>query len=222
MEFMIDTANIEEIKTWSQILPLNGVTSNPSILKKEGQIDFFKHIKKIREIVGNQSKIHVQVVADTYDGIIKDAYKLRDEFGMDIYVKIPVTNCGIRAIKTLKAEGFKITATAIYTIFQGYLAIEAGADYLAPYYNRMENLNINPIEVINQLAKAIEKQQAKTKILAASFKNVSQLTSAIMAGADAVTASIDIYESGFMFPSIQKAVDDFLNDWKDCQGRNCI
>ena len=135
---------------------------------------------------------------------------------------MPVSPTGLTAMKQLKEEGFQITATAIYTVFQGLLAIEAGADYLAPYYNRMENLNIDPIEVIGQLAQAIECQQASAKILAASFKNVTQVAKALAAGAKAVTAGADIFAAGFANPSIQKAVDDFAADWESTQGRPYI
>ena len=142
MEFMLDTLNINEIKKWARVLPLSGVTSNPTIAKKEGDIDFFKRIHEVREIIGEAPSIHVQVVAKDYDGILKDAAKIQQECGGNVFIKVPVTPEGLAAIKTLKSEGYKITATAIYTVFQGLLAIEAGADYLAPYYNRMENLNI--------------------------------------------------------------------------------
>lgn len=222
MEFMLDTLNLEEIKKWAAILPLAGVTSNPSIAKKEGQIDFFEQMKKVRAIIGEGPSLHAQVVAEDVEGIIKDAHKLRDTLGGNLYIKILVSPEGLTAIKQLKKEGFQITATAIYTVFQGLLAIEAGADYLAPYYNRMENLNTDPVEVINQLAQAIEHKQATAKILAASFKNVSQMTKALAAGAQAVTAGADIFAAGFANPSIQKAVDDFAADWESTQGRSTI
>lgn len=91
----------------------------------------------------------MQVIAKEYEGILKDAAEIRKKCGDAVYIKVPVTPDGLAAIKTLKAEGYKITATAIYTTFQGLLAIEAGADYLAPYYNRMENLNIDSDAVIS-------------------------------------------------------------------------
>ena len=158
MEFMLDTLNINEIKKWARVLPLAGVTSNPTIAKKEGEIDFFKRIHEVREIIGEAPSIHVQVVAKDYDGILKDAAKIRQECGGNVFIKVPVTPEGLAAIKTLKSEGYKITATAIYTVFQGLLAIEAGADYLAPYYNRMENLNIDSAQVIAQLAECNRKK----------------------------------------------------------------
>ncbi|WP_311164846.1 fructose-6-phosphate aldolase, partial [Streptococcus cristatus] len=188
MEFMLDTLNLEEIKKWSEVLPLAGVTSNPTIAKKEGKIDFFERIRAVREIIGEGPSIHVQVVAKDYEGILKDAAEIRKKCDDAVYIKVPVTPAGLAAIKTLKAEGYKITATAIYTTFQGLLAIEAGADYLAPYYNRMENLNIDSDAVISQLAQAIEREHSASKILAASFKNVSQINRAFADGAQAITA----------------------------------
>ena len=222
MEFMLDTLNINEIKKWARVLPLAGVTSNPTIAKKEGEIDFFKRIHEVREIIGEAPSIHVQVVAKDYDGILKDAAKIRQECGGNVFIKVPVTPEGLAAIKTLKSEGYKITATAIYTVFQGLLAIEAGADYLAPYYNRMENLNIDSAQVIAQLAEAIEKNHSSSKILAASFKNVGQVNRAFKEGAQAITAGADVFEAAFGMPSIGKTVDDFANDWATIHHQNMI
>ncbi|CJK16545.1 fructose-6-phosphate aldolase [Streptococcus pneumoniae] len=222
MEFMLDTLNLDEIKKWSEILPLAGVTSNPTIAKREGSINFFERIKDVRELIGSTPSIHVQVISQDFEGILKDAHKIRRQAGDDIFIKVPVTPAGLRAIKALKKEGYHITATAIYTVIQGLLAIEAGADYLAPYYNRMENLNIDSNSVIRQLALAIDRQNSPSKILAASFKNVAQVNNALAAGAHAVTAGADVFESAFAMPSIQKAVDDFSDDWFVTQNSRSI
>ncbi|MGT2934579.1 fructose-6-phosphate aldolase [Streptococcus castoreus] len=222
MEYMLDTLDLEAIKKWHRILPLAGVTSNPTIAKKEGAIDFFERIREVRTIIGDKASIHVQVIAQDYEGILKDAADISKQCGDSVYVKVPVTTEGLAAIKTLKADGYLITATAIYTVFQGLLAIEVGADYLAPYYNRMENLNIDPEAVIEQLAKAIVRQDSSSKILAASFKNVAQVTRSFALGAQAITAGPDIFEAGFAMPSIQKAVDDFGKDWEAIHHRQSI
>lgn len=219
MEFMLDTVNLAEIKKWAQILPLAGVTSNPTIIKREGELDFFEHLKKVRELIGPQPSLHVQVVAKDTAGMIAEAKKLQAELGSNLYIKIPVTQEGLVAIKQLKQADFKITATAIYTTMQGLLALEAGADYLAPYYNRMENLDTDPVALIAQLASAREKSTQKGKILAASFKNASQVTKALGAGAQAVTAGSDIYAASLADPAIAKAVSDFAIDWKTSQKR---
>lgn len=222
MEFMLDTLNLDEIKKWSEILPLAGVTSNPTIAKREGSINFFERIKDVRELIGSTPSIHVQVISQDFEGILKDAHEIRRQAGDDIFIKVPVTPAGLRAIKVLKKEGYHITATAIYTVIQGLLAIVAGADYLAPYYNRMENLNIDSNSVIRQLALAIDRQNSPSKILAASFKNVAQVNNALAAGAHAVTAGADVFESAFAMPSIQKAVDDFSDDWFVIQNSRSI
>ncbi len=176
----------------------------------------------MREIIGGSPSIHVQVVAKDYEGILKDAAKIREQCDENTYIKVPVTPEGLAAIKVLKAEGYKITATAIYTVFQGLLAIEAGADYLAPYYNRMENLNIDSAQVISQLASAIERNHSSSKILAASFKNVAQVNRAFKEGTQAITAGADVFEAAFGMPSIAKAVDDFEADWSAVHHKNTI
>ena len=182
-------------------------------------MDFFEHLKKVRELIGPQPSLHVQVVAKDTAGMVAEAKKLQAELGGNLYIKIPVTQEGLVAIKQLKQADFKVTATAIYTTMQGLLALEAGADYLAPYYNRMENLDTDPVALIAQLASAREKSTQKGKILAASFKNASQVTKALGAGAQAVTAGSDIYAASLADPAIAKAVSDFAIDWKTSQKR---
>ncbi|MGI6155331.1 MAG: fructose-6-phosphate aldolase [Enterococcus lemanii] len=213
MEFMLDTVNIEKIQYFQSIFPISGVTSNPTILKNEGKIDLFSHFKKIQTIIG-QNSLHVQVVGETVESIISDAETIVGELGMETYIKIPITIDGLAAIKKLKARGFKITATAIYSEFQGYLAIAAGVDYLAPYYNRMENLNIDAGLMIESLVSEIARTQSSSKVLAASFKNVAQVNEACRKGAQSVTVGLEIFEQAFMMPSIEKAVTDFHEDWR--------
>ncbi|MDH6363221.1 transaldolase [Enterococcus sp. PF1-24] len=214
MEFMLDTANIEEIKNYVELLPIAGVTSNPSIVKNEGKIDFFNHMKKIREILGAERSLHVQVVATSYEGMLKDAEAILKNIDSKVYIKVPVSTEGLKVIKTLKQQGINVTATAIYTKFQAYLAIAAGADYIAPYYNRMENLNIDPRDAVGEMAKEIARTNSKTKILAASFKNVGQVNSALENGAQAATMGVDIIKQAFAMPSIKQAVADFTSDWE--------
>lgn len=218
MEFMLDTANLAEIKKYVDLLPIAGVTSNPSIVKKEGKIEFFDHMKKIRQIIGEDRSLHVQVVATDYEGIIQDAETILAKIDKKVFIKIPVNEPGLKAIKELKSRGVNITATAIYTKFQAYLAIAAGADYIAPYFNRMENLNIDPREAIFEMAQEIERTQSSTKILAASFKNAGQVNSALENGSQAATMGVDIIQQALLMPSIGQAVTDFTNDWEGIFG----
>ncbi|MDR1952771.1 MAG: fructose-6-phosphate aldolase [Elusimicrobiota bacterium] len=213
MEFFLDTANIEEIKQGIKHFPIRGITCNPTIIKKEGKIDFFNHFKEIRKIIGKQRSLHIQTVSQNCDGMISDAKAILKNIDQDIYIKIPVTAQGLEAIQILKREGLNITATAVYTKMQGYLALEAGIDYLALYLNRMENLNICSKSVISGFADKISKYQYKTKILAASFKNIAQINEAFDAGAQSITAPLSLLCDVFKVPSINQAVDVFNNDW---------
>lgn len=222
MKLILDTANIEKIKEYLDYLPIEGVTTNPSIIKKEGQIDFFAHMKKIRQIIGFERSLHVQVVASDYEGILQDAQSILEQIDNQVYIKIPVTKEGLRAIKTLKAQGVNITATAIYTEMQAQLAVESKVDFLAPYVNRISLLNSNPYQLISNVQEQITRTKSSSQILAASFKQVQQVLDASQAGSAYVTVGCEVIDQFLAYPSIDQAVTDFAKDWKDSFGRNHI
>lgn len=222
MEFMFDSANLEKIETYQQYFPITGVTSNPSILRKEGEIDFFAHMRKIRRLIGLERSLHIQVVAEDSDGILREAEALLTHIDERVHIKIPTTKEGLKAMRLLKAKGVHITATAIYTRIQGFLAMAAGADFIAPYDNRMENMDIASADTIAAFRKIIDQSGYETKILAASFKNIAQINEAILAGAHAVTVQPDLLNEAFGMASIQRAVDDFHADWVKTQGEVSI
>ena len=213
MQYMFDTANIADIEKYGALVPYTGVTSNPSIIKKEGAIDFFTHFRRIREIIGFERSLHIQVLAEDCEGILADAEAILKNVDDQVFIKIPVTMEGLKAMQMLKSKGVGVTATAIYTRVQGYMAMEAGADFIAPYFNRMENLDIDPRAVISDFAAAIDTYGYQTIILAASFKNMGQVNDAFACGAQAATMGIDLLTGAFAMPSIKKAVDDFAADW---------
>lgn len=219
MEYMLDTVNIEMIKKGIEVMPIKGITSNPSIIKKEGRIDFFSHFRKIRELTGMDKTLHIQVVARDCGGMLKEAKAILKNIDNKVCIKIPVNEEGLKAIKILKTQETSVTATAIYTTAQGLLAMEAGADFIAPYFNRMENMNIDPRKIIEAFADTIYKYNYPTKILAASFKNISQVNDSFAAGAQAATITPEILLDVLKMPAIQKAVDDFENDWEDIYGK---
>lgn len=213
MEFIIDTVNIEEIKDAVDHMPIVGVTSNPSIVKATSPKDFFAHMKEIRKIIGQERSLHIQVISKDCETIIKEAHRIIEEIDDQVYIKVPVSYEGVKAIKALKAEGIRVTATAVYDIMQAYMALAAGADYIAPYVNRIGNLGNDPMELIAQLQTRIVEDDYDCKILAASFKGVKQIRDAFDAGAESITAPVAILKQIFANPSIEKAVDDFNGDW---------
>ena len=220
MEFIIDTVNLEEIKEAVEYLPIVGVTSNPSIVKKTNPQDFFKHMKEIRKIIRQERSLHIQVISKDCDTIIKEAHRILKEVDDKVYIKVPVSYEGIKAIKLLKEEGINVTATAVYDLMQAYMALEAKADYIAPYVNRIGNLGADPFELINELSNRIIMDGYESKIVAASFKGVQQVKDALNNGAQAVTVPVEVLKQIFANPNIEKAVNDFNQDWYSMYGDN--
>ncbi|MCT6892836.1 MAG: fructose-6-phosphate aldolase [Bombilactobacillus mellifer] len=220
MEFLLDTVHLSDIEKYDSVINLSGVTSNPSIIKKEGKIDFFNHLQKIRKILGKHRPLHVQVVGQTTEAMIADAHSVLEKIDPNVYIKIPTNQAGLTAMKILKKEDVKITATAIYSEFQGRLAMEIGADYLAPYYNRMVNLGLNAQKILNNLANQIARDNSQTKILAASFHTVEQVNEAFQAGCQAATLGADIFQTALNNPAIKGAIKDFTEDWESIYGTN--
>lgn len=218
MEFILDTANLTEIKKYNEMLNLSGVTTNPSIIKTFNIENFFEHMNEIRKVIGPDKSLHIQVVAKDYEGMIKDAETIVENVDQDVYIKVPTTSVGLKVMKELKRRNIKVTATGIYTKMQAYLAMNVEADYLAPYYNRMENHNIDPQEAIFEIANLMARSGSESKILAASFKNVNQVNAAFEYGAYAVTLGPEILDAALGLPTIQKAVDDFGTDWESLYG----
>jgi TalC/MipB family fructose-6-phosphate aldolase len=214
MEFLFDTASIEKIKKYGECFAYTGVTSNPSIIKACGKIDFFNHFREIRNIIGEDRSLHIQVLSENYEGILKEADAILKGVDDKVFIKVPTTEEGLKAMMELKRQGISVTATAIYSKIQGILAINAGADFIAPYFNRMENLDINAGETIAFFADAIFANSSDTKILAASFKNIAQVNAAISAGTQTVTVDPALIGEMLAAPTIKKAVDDFRCDWE--------
>lgn len=213
MEYIIDTFDLDEIRDAVDHLPVAGVTSNPSIVKKTAPKNFFAHARMIRDIIGRDKSLHIQVTALDAEGMLKEADRICKEVDEDVYIKIPSSYEGIKAIKALKAQGRHVTATAIYTLDQAYVALAAGADYIAPYVNRIGNLGGDPNFLIEKLAWRIEHDHYDCKILAASFKGVEQVQQAFNHGTQAVTAPVEILKAIFNNPNINQAVSAFNADW---------
>ena len=220
MEFIVDTVNLEEIKDAIEHMPIVGVTSNPSIVKQTNPENFFEHMRKIREIIGMERSLHVQVISKNSDEMVAEAHRILKEIDDQVYIKVPVSYEGIKAIKVLKAEGVKVTATAVYDLMQAYMALAAEADYIAPYVNRIGNLGADPMDLISNLSDRIAVDGYNTKIVAASFKGVQQVRDSFNYGAHAITAPVAVLKQIFANPNIEKAVDDFNKDWYAMYGEN--
>ncbi|MDR0497534.1 MAG: fructose-6-phosphate aldolase [Treponema sp.] len=218
IEFMIDSANINAIKRLCDTYPIAGVTSNPSILKSEGKIDFFPHMKKVREIIGTDRSLHIQVIASDFQGMIKDAETILRKIDEHVYIKIPSTSEGLKTMGNLHIRGIRITATAIYTRFQGLMALARGVDYIALYSNRMKTMDIDAEHTMKFLRHVIDRDKLSSKLLAASFRNIRQTADAMMAGVHSITATPEVIDDAFSLSIFQSAVDSFHHDWVEIHG----
>ena len=218
MKYLIDSANLDEIRALSEYLPIAGVTSNPSIVKKEGRVPFFAHMREIRSIIGNLRPPPIQVTATDYDGMMRDAEAVFRHVDEKVFIKVPVDFEGVKVIKALRRQGANVTATAVYGMDQAFMALEAGADCIAPYYNRMEALGVDAASVIGNIAGIIAHYGYETEILAASFKQPAQIDRAILAGAHSVTVAPDVLRGIFAKQVVADAVQAFSDDWTGLYG----
>ncbi len=217
MKLIIDDAHIDQIKKIYEFYPVDGVTTNPSILAKSGKQPY-EVLKEIRAFIGENAQLHVQVVAKTAEGMIEDAHRIAAELGRNTYVKIPSVPEGFKAMMALHEEGLQITATAIYTPMQAFLAGKAGASYAAPYINRIDNMGYNGIQVAQKIHNIFKNNGLKTEVLAASFKNSQQLLELCEYGIGASTVSPDVIDALVKNQAITAAIDGFTADFEKLAG----
>lgn len=217
MLYILDTADLESIKHCNEYYPLAGVTTNPSIIAKDKK-DFWKLIKDIRNIIGPEKMLHVQTTGIKAEEIIEEAKLLKEEIGGDFYIKIPISEEGLKATMALKKMGIKVTITAIFTPDQALMAAVAGASFVAPYVNRLDNIIADGTNVVAQIVKEFRNYGLETKVLAASFKNAEQVHKCSLAGCHSITVTRDIIESLISHPMTELAVEGFEKDWKSVYG----
>jgi len=212
IELYLDSADLAAIKPLAPSLPLAGVTTNPTILAAGG-LGLNRLLPQLLDILGPSSRFHVQVVSETVEGIVQEAERLH-RLPFDIVVKIPAHAAGLAAIKLVKQRDIPVLATAIYNVQQGMLAAFNGADYLAPYLNRIDNQGCDGVGVVADLQNLVERYQLPCKLLVASFKNVRQVLQVMQLGVAAATLPIDIAKQMLGQPATDAAVRTFADDWQ--------
>ncbi len=215
-ELYLDSADIEQIACFKQFLPLKGITTNPSILAKSGR-GVNELLDKLKTAWPSEARIHLQVISQSAEDIVEEALQLHD-LPYDIVVKIPANPAGLAAIAQLQKYDIPLLATAIYTVEQGFMAALAGADYLAPYVNRIDCSGGNGIETVQKLQKLLDRHQLDCKILAASFKSITQAMAVIDAGVAAITLPLDVASQLLAHPDIDRSVSQFNTDWSSSFG----
>lgn len=218
MELIIDSSNIEQIKELNDLLTITGVTTNPTILTKSGR-EAMDVVKDLCEVLSEDQLLFIQTVQTSFEGIMEEAKMISSIRNKNMYVKIPVAHEGLRAIKECKKLGIHTLATAIYTADQAFLAAMNGAEYLAPYTNRMCNYG-DGVQDVKDLIEMLRVNHMPAKVIAASFKNTYQVHELIKAGIQAVTVPCDVLYQMIDHPGTKIAVGEFSVNWQRAYNRN--
>lgn len=214
MKLFIDNADITNIKRLWEVYPLCGVTTNPTILAKTGRPPY-EALKEIRGFIGEKAELHVQAVAQDAEGILAEGRRIVAELGEgSTLVKVSAVPEGFKAMKLLRAQGIRVTATAIYTPMQAYLAGMCGAEYAAPYVNRIDNMGYDGVQAAKDIHDIFMKNSMGCQVLAASFKNSQQVLELCRHGVGAATVAPEVLEVLVKNPAIDSAVQAFISDFE--------
>lgn len=218
MEFFVDTANLKEIREAYDLGVLDGVTTNPSLMAKEGisgKENIMSHYKAICNIVDD--KVSAEVIATDYDGIMKEGKELA-KIDDKIVVKVPMIKDGIKAIRSFSSEGIRTNCTLVFSPGQAILAAKAGATYLSPFIGRLDDIAQDGLEFISQIRLIYDNYQFQTKILAASIRHTMHLVQCAEIGADVVTCPLNVITGLLKHPLTDSGLEKFLADYKKANG----
>lgn len=218
MKFFIDTANIEDIKKANDTGVICGVTTNPSLIAKEGRV-FEEVIAEIASIVDGPISGEVRATTEDAEGIIEEARQIA-KIHTNMVVKIPVTIEGLKACKVLSNEGIKTNLTLIFTPNQALLAARAGATYVSPFVGRLDDISQSGINLIKSISEMFSKyDDIKTQIIAASVRNATHVTECALSGADIATVPYSVIEQIVKHPLTDQGIEKFKVDYKKVFGK---
>lgn len=221
MEYILDTADIAAIRHCNEFYPLSGVTTNPSIIAKEKR-DFWQIVDEIRAIIGPDKLFFAQTVQTEAEKIVEEAKLMNERSGGAFCVKIPIGEEGLKATMALKKLGIKVLMTAIFTPAQALMAAKAGADYVAPYVNRLDSITGDGCAVVAEIVEQFALYGLPCKVLAASFKNAQQVHNCASVGCQCVTVTADIMKALISHPMTDAALTGFARDWNAAYGEKTI
>lgn len=212
MKFFIDTANVEDIRKANDMGVICGVTTNPSLIAKEGR-DFNEVIKEITSIVDGPISGEVKATTTDAEGMIKEGREIA-AIHPNMIVKIPMTIEGLKAVKVLTKEGIKTNVTLIFSANQALLAAEAGATYVSPFLGRLDDISQPGIDLIRTISQIFDNYGYETEIIAASVRNTIHVTDCALAGADIATVPYGVIEKMTKHPLTDQGIAKFQADYK--------
>ncbi|WP_236786364.1 fructose-6-phosphate aldolase [Anaerococcus ihuae] len=211
MKFFLDTANVDQIKRINDLGLCDGVTTNPSLIKKEGR-DFKEVVTEISSIV--DGPISAEVTSYDYEEMVKEATEI-SKWAENIVVKIPMTEDGLKAINTLSKKGIKTNCTLIFSVSQGLMAAKAGATYISPFVGRIDDMGEDGGELIYNLKQVLDNYGLDTQIIAASIRTNKHLEDAALAGSHIATIPGKLFEKLWTHPLTSQGIENFKKDWED-------
>jgi transaldolase len=214
MKLFVDSGSVKDIEALAAIGILDGVTTNPSLLAKEGG-DYRQILKRICDIV--KGPVSGEVVATEYAGMVREG---RDIAAIDehMVVKVPLTKDGVKACKTLSGEGIRVNVTLIFSAVQAWLAAKAGASYVSPFVGRLDDIGNEGMQIVREIVDMFDNADYPTEVLVASVRSPVHVIEAGRMGADIVTVPAAIIESLFKHPLTDIGLERFLKDWEKAQG----
>ena len=212
MKIFVDTANVEEIRKVNDMGVICGVTTNPSLIAKEGR-DFVEVVKEISTIV--DGPISAEVVSVDSEGMVAEALELCEKINSkNLVIKIPMTTEGLCAVKQLTAKGIKTNVTLIFSAAQALLAARAGASFVSPFVGRLDDVGIVGMELISEIGKIFEIHGIETEIIAASIRNPIHVIEAAMSGSQIATVPYNVIVQMTKHPLTDAGIEKFLKDWE--------
>lgn len=214
MKFFLDTADVSAIKTINELGVVDGVTTNPTIISREGR-DFETVIKEICQIV--DGPVSAEVTSVTAEEMITEARDIA-KWADNIVVKIPMTMEGLKAVNVLSKENIKTNVTLIFTVSQGLMAIKAGATFISPFVGRLEDIGIDAYQLISDLREIIDFYDFETEIIAASIRNTVHVENVAKRGAHIATIPDAVFDKMTKHPLTDSGLTQFMQDWKIFKG----
>ncbi|GEN44294.1 fructose-6-phosphate aldolase [Alkalibacillus haloalkaliphilus] len=211
MKFFIDTANLNEIKEANALGILSGVTTNPSLVAKEG-VSFHDRLKEITQEV-TEGSVSAEVISEDAEGMLKEAEELV-KIAPNITVKLPMTLEGLKACKSLTDQGVKTNVTLVFSANQALLAARAGATYVSPFLGRLDDIGQNGLNLIKEIAQIFDIHGIDTEIIAASVRHPMHVSESALRGAHIATIPFGVIQQLVKHPLTDQGIEKFLNDWE--------
>ncbi|HXH69457.1 MAG TPA: fructose-6-phosphate aldolase [Pyrinomonadaceae bacterium] len=211
MKFFIDTANLKEIKEANELGLIDGVTTNPSLIAKEGKVDFKKHLAKICEMVDGD--ISAEVTSLDVNGMLKEGREFA-KIAPNVVVKCPLTLEGLKATRIFREEGTKVNVTLCFSAAQALLAAKAGASYISPFVGRLDDIGQNGMSLIADIVQIYDNYNYDTEVLVASVRHPMHIVESALLGAHVATIPFKVIQQLVKHPLTDKGLESFLSDWK--------